>query len=411
MSRHVRHHPVERGLHPVGVLAVLQQRAERRGGRGQVELGGAEVGQGARPVEGLRDARRLEQVVAGAQLLDEPDDLAGERLAHLGRPRADDLDLALEARVVDPVVEAAPLERVVQLAGAVGGQHHERRLGRGDGAELRDRHLPGREHLEQERLELVVRAVHLVDQQHRRRLAERGEHRSRQQEPLVVQALLGLVGVDLAGRLERAEVQDLAREVPVVERLAGVDPLVALEADERQPEALRRAPPRARSCRCRARPRAAAVAASARPGRRPWPARRRRGSPSCPVGRRRPLRSPVLRPWRQATTRHVGRTLECQRRVDVGAGREVAALDQRGCRGRRGSRAPRGRPSRPRRRPPSGRARSARGARARRRTPPARGRPVPAAVASEAGHDGRVDVGQVDQRDEGRVVVGRRQGA
>ena len=133
-----------------------------------------------------------------AELLDDPDDLAGQLLGHLRRPGPDDLDLPLQPGVLDPVVEAAALERVVQLAGAVGGQHHDRR-GRGrDGAELGDAHLVGREHLEQERLELVVGPVDLVDQQHRRALLERGQHRPGEQEPLVVQALLGLLHVSAA---------------------------------------------------------------------------------------------------------------------------------------------------------------------------------------------------------------------
>ena len=65
---------VQRVLHAVGVLAVLHQRSERAGGRLEVELGGAEVVQGARPVDGLGDAGRLLQVAA-AQLLDDRDDL------------------------------------------------------------------------------------------------------------------------------------------------------------------------------------------------------------------------------------------------------------------------------------------------------------------------------------------------
>ena len=121
--------------------------------------------------------------------------------------------------------------------GAVGGEDDEGR-GRGlDGAELGDAHLPGREHLEQEGLELVVGAVDLVDQQQRRALLEGGQHRPREQEPLVVQALLGLLGSrrgPATRRLEGAQVQDLAREVPVVERLGGVDALVALQPHQRQ---------------------------------------------------------------------------------------------------------------------------------------------------------------------------------
>ena len=182
---------------------------------------------------------RLLQVVAVAQLLDQLDDLAAQRLGHLRRPGAQDRHLALEAGVVDPVVEAAPLQRVVQLAGAVRGEHDDRR-GRGPhGAELGDRHLVRRQHLEQERLELVVGPVHLVDQQHRRAVLERLQHRPGEQEARVVQALLGLLDVGAAGGLERAQVQDLAREVPVVERLGRVDALVALEPHQRQVEALR----------------------------------------------------------------------------------------------------------------------------------------------------------------------------
>ena len=46
--------------------------------------------------------------------------------------RAQDLQLALGARVIDPVVEAAPLQRVMDLARAVGGDDDDRRLGRRD---------------------------------------------------------------------------------------------------------------------------------------------------------------------------------------------------------------------------------------------------------------------------------------
>ena len=47
---------------------------------------------------------------------------------------AHDLDLALGRRVVDPVVQAAALDRVVQVARAVGGEHDHRRVRRADRA-------------------------------------------------------------------------------------------------------------------------------------------------------------------------------------------------------------------------------------------------------------------------------------
>ena len=124
----------------------------------------------------------------------------------------------------------------MQLAGAVRGEHDHRRHGRRDGAELGDGHLPGREHLEQERLELVVGPVDLVDEQHGGGVAQGPQHRAGDEEALVEQALLDLLDVarGTLDRLERPHVQDLAGEVPVVEGLGRVDALVALQPDERQ---------------------------------------------------------------------------------------------------------------------------------------------------------------------------------
>ncbi len=113
--------------------------------------------------------------------------------------------------VPDPVVEAAALERVVQVAGAVRGQHHPRPARGADGADLGDRHLEVGEQLEQERLELVVGAVDLVDQQHRRH------------------------GVGVLDRLEqRPPLQELARRTGRASPARG------------------RAPPTPRACGCRA---------------------------------------------------------------------------------------------------------------------------------------------------------------
>ena len=43
-----------------------------------------------------------------------------------GHAHAHDRDLALEVGVLDPVVEAATLQRVVHVAGAVGREHDDR---------------------------------------------------------------------------------------------------------------------------------------------------------------------------------------------------------------------------------------------------------------------------------------------
>ena len=70
--------------------------------------------------------------------------------------------------IVDPLIQAAALERVVDLAGAVRGEDDERRLGGAHGAELGNRDLELREQLQQVAFELLVGAIDLVDEQHRR---------------------------------------------------------------------------------------------------------------------------------------------------------------------------------------------------------------------------------------------------
>ena len=121
-----------------------------------------------RPVERLGDARRLEQVLL-AQRLDEmrrpPATAACAMPGTLARTIASSRSAF---GIADPVIEAAPLQRVVDFAGAVRGDDHDRRMRRLDGAELGDRHLEIGQHLEQEGLERLVGAVELVDQQHRR---------------------------------------------------------------------------------------------------------------------------------------------------------------------------------------------------------------------------------------------------
>jgi hypothetical protein len=130
------------------------------------------------------------------------------------------------------VVEAAPLERVVQLAGAVGGQDDQRRALRADRAHLGDADLEIGEHLEQERLELVVGPVHLVDQQHGVVTGpDRLQQRPFQQELRAEQLLDRLVTGQLVLR-QSPDVQHLARVIPLVQGLAGVDAFVALKADQ-----------------------------------------------------------------------------------------------------------------------------------------------------------------------------------
>ena len=128
--------------------------------------------------------------------------------------------------------ESAPLERVVQLACAI-GRHHDRGFpARLDRAEFRDRDLEVGEHLEQECLELLVRAVDLVDQQHDvlvrvDRLEQRPPDQELRAEELVFGDRAFLCGAD---------VEELARVVPLVDGVCDVEALVALQPDQASAE-------------------------------------------------------------------------------------------------------------------------------------------------------------------------------
>ncbi len=95
------------------------------------------------------------------------------------------------------------------------------------------------EQLEQKRLELLVRAVDLVDQEHGRRgvvVVDGVQQRPAQQElgaedlPLRRPAVLALT--------EKTDVEQLPRVVPLVHGVREVDALVALQADEARVEHL-----------------------------------------------------------------------------------------------------------------------------------------------------------------------------
>src|SRR5215207_4409172 len=169
---------------PLDVLAYLQHDAERL-----IEVGVLEREQGLCPCDRLAHAGQLVELLA-AQPGHRAADPLGDLVRHAWQARADYLRLALRARVVDPVVEAASLERIVQLARAVRGHNHERAPLRRDGPQLRNRDLEVGEELEQKRLELVVGAIDLVDQQDDRltRL-ESLEQWAAQQKALGVQGL------------------------------------------------------------------------------------------------------------------------------------------------------------------------------------------------------------------------------
>ena len=79
--------------------------------------------------------------------------------------------------------------------------------------------------------------------------------------------------------LRGADVEQLARVVPLVDGVRDVEALVALQADQPRARSRSRATSRPRSCRRRPRPRAAAASRARARGRAPSRARGRAGSP------------------------------------------------------------------------------------------------------------------------------------
>ncbi len=123
----------------------------------------------------------------------------------------------------------------MNFAGAVRGDDHDRRLRRLDDAEFGNRDLEVGQDFEQERLESLVGAVDLVDQQHRRagharlhRLQKRPLDEIALREDVVLDPLL----VVFAGRLGEPDRHHLRRIVPLVDGGGDVEALVALQTDE-----------------------------------------------------------------------------------------------------------------------------------------------------------------------------------
>ncbi len=103
----------------------------------------------------------------------------------------------------------------------------------GDGAELGNRDLEIRQQLEQERLELVIGAIDLVDQQHWRGFtADGGEQRPLEEIFFREDLVLNRIGIRAMMRLDR---QQLPLVIPFVQRGGLVQPLIALQADQLGP--------------------------------------------------------------------------------------------------------------------------------------------------------------------------------
>ena len=150
----------------------LQHDAERLVDRIRIERLPVEGHQRGHPVDCLGHARHLVEL-RGSQLLRHRRHLLRELRRRFRHALADNRQFLLERRIVDPLIEAATLQRVVHFARAVGREDDERRLGRLHRAELGNRDLKLGQQLEQKPFELLVGAIDLVDQQNGRARARR----------------------------------------------------------------------------------------------------------------------------------------------------------------------------------------------------------------------------------------------
>ncbi len=115
---------------------------------------------------------------------------------------------------------------VRMTSGGVGGP---------DRAELGNRDLELGQQLEEVALELLVGAIDLVDQQDRRaraRRIDRLQQRPLDQERVAVELAPGAGAIQLTRGLEDAQLDELARVVPLVDGVRDVESFVALQPDQ-----------------------------------------------------------------------------------------------------------------------------------------------------------------------------------
>src|SRR4029077_15656847 len=106
------------------------------------------------PVDRLRYAWHLVEI-RGSQLLRHRGHALGELRRRFRNTLAHDCQFLLERRIVDPLIQASPLQRVVHLARGGRRENDQRWVGGPDRSDLRNRDLEFRQELEKKSLELL----------------------------------------------------------------------------------------------------------------------------------------------------------------------------------------------------------------------------------------------------------------
>src|SRR5215475_15433528 len=98
--------------------------------------------------------------------MDEADELLAQSLRNTGNAALYNTLLELLFGKSDMKMQAAPLQRIAEIAFAVGSEDYGRRHGGGDRTEFGNADLEIGEDFQEQRFELRVRLVDLIDQQH-----------------------------------------------------------------------------------------------------------------------------------------------------------------------------------------------------------------------------------------------------
>ena len=165
----------------------------------------------------------------------EGDDFARELLRCARRFQLQDREFAFRIRIVDPVIEAAALQRIVDFTRAVRRDDDDGRMFGLDGADFGDAYLKVGQHLQKICLEGLVRAVEFVDQQDGRafdRGFERLQDRTADEKAFGEDILAEFGAVLDSLSLRQPDFDHLRLIVPLINGGARIEAFVALEADK-----------------------------------------------------------------------------------------------------------------------------------------------------------------------------------
>src|SRR5215467_11431446 len=156
-----------------------------------------------------------------------------EMLVETGDLAAQDAHFLVQARVLDVKIKTAAPQRIADVSSTFRREHYIGYVLGLDRSQLGNRDLEVRQHLQQKRLETIVGAIDLVDQQHRWTFeaSDRAKQRSLEQVFPAENEILERLGI-VRFALGDTQAQKLALIVPFVERGVGVEAFVALQPDQ-----------------------------------------------------------------------------------------------------------------------------------------------------------------------------------